>query len=80
MLIFDLADHFLARVFPTLPASGGRFGVMVFRFSIAGSFTVAIAYLSRWYFEEPFLRMKGRFDRHRTGSDAAFGNTYSRGA
>jgi hypothetical protein len=48
------------------------------RFSIAGSFTVAIAYLSRWYFEEPFLRMKGRFDGHRTKSDAALGNSCSR--
>jgi peptidoglycan/LPS O-acetylase OafA/YrhL len=80
MLIFDLEDHFLAKVFPSLSAGGGRFAVMALRFSIAGGFTVAIAYLSRWYFEEPFLRMKGRFDGHRTGSDAAFGNTYSRSA
>jgi peptidoglycan/LPS O-acetylase OafA/YrhL len=78
MLIFDLEDHVLTRVFPNLSAGGGHFAVMVLRFSIAGGFTVAIAYLSRWYFEEPFLRMKGRFDGHRTKSDAALGNSYSR--
>jgi peptidoglycan/LPS O-acetylase OafA/YrhL len=74
MLIFDLEDHVLGRVLLNLSAVSGRFGVMVLRFSIAGGFTVAIAYLSRWYFEEPFLRMKGRFDAHRTESDAALGN------
>jgi peptidoglycan/LPS O-acetylase OafA/YrhL len=74
MLIFDLEDHVLGRVLLNLSAVSGRFGVMVLRFSIAGGFTVAIAYLSRWYFEEPFLRMKGRFDAHRTESDAALGD------
>jgi peptidoglycan/LPS O-acetylase OafA/YrhL len=65
MLVFDLEDHILGKVSPYLSAAGGHFGVMVLRFGIAGGFTVAIAYLSRWYFEEPFLRMKGRWDGHR---------------
>ena len=61
MLIFDLEDHFLGRVFPSLSTAGGRFGVMILQFGIAVSFTVVIAYLSRRHFEEPFLRLKRRF-------------------
>jgi peptidoglycan/LPS O-acetylase OafA/YrhL len=44
---------------------------MVFLFTLALAFTVAIAYLSRLYFEEPFLRMKRRFDVHGTQRIAA---------
>jgi len=61
MLTFDLEDYFLGRFFPSLSAAGGHFGAMVLLFSIAAGFTVAVAYLSRWYFEEPFLRLKRRF-------------------
>lgn len=63
MLIFDLEDRFMGRLFPRLSPAGGHFGVMVLLFGIAAGFTVAVASLSRWYFEEPFLRMKGRFER-----------------
>jgi peptidoglycan/LPS O-acetylase OafA/YrhL len=62
MLVFDLEDHFVGHWFPGLSSPGGRFGAMVLAFSIAAAFTIAVATLSRWYFEEPFLRMKGRFD------------------
>jgi peptidoglycan/LPS O-acetylase OafA/YrhL len=61
MLVFDLEDYVLKRFFPNLPAPRGRFDVMVVLFTVAGGFTVAVAYLSRWYFEEPFLRLKGHF-------------------
>jgi peptidoglycan/LPS O-acetylase OafA/YrhL len=44
---------------------------MVFLFTVALGFTVAIAYLSRWYFEEPFLRMKRRFEGRGTQSIVA---------
>jgi peptidoglycan/LPS O-acetylase OafA/YrhL len=66
MLIFDLEDYLVSRFFPSLSAGGGGFGGMVLLFCIAAGFTVAIAYLSRCYFEEPFLRMKGRFEPCRT--------------
>jgi peptidoglycan/LPS O-acetylase OafA/YrhL len=62
MLIFDLEDYLMGRFFPSLSAIGGHFGAMVLLFSVAAGFTVAIAYLSRWYFEEPFLRLKRRFE------------------
>jgi peptidoglycan/LPS O-acetylase OafA/YrhL len=37
---------------------GGHFFLMVLHFTVVVVFTVAIAYLSRWYFEEPFLQFK----------------------
>jgi peptidoglycan/LPS O-acetylase OafA/YrhL len=58
MLVFDLEDHFIDRWFPRLSSPRGHFGEMVLLFTIAAGFTVAIASLSRWYFEELFLRMK----------------------
>ena len=70
MLIFDLEDYFLGRFFPSLSAAGGHFGAMVLLFSIAAGFTIAIAYLSRWYFEEPFLRLKRRFGGRGTEPEA----------
>jgi peptidoglycan/LPS O-acetylase OafA/YrhL len=63
MLVFDLEDHFIGKWFPSLSRPSGHFGEMVFLFAIAVAFTVAVASFSRWYFEEPFLRLKGRFER-----------------
>lgn len=60
MLVFDLQDHFVARYFPSLASPRGHFGEMTLLFTIAIVITVAVASLSRWYFEEPFLRMKRR--------------------
>lgn len=71
MLVFDLEDRVVRRFFPGLPSARGSFGLMVLLFAIAAGFTVAIAYLSRWYFEEPFLRMKGRFERRGTAARTA---------
>jgi peptidoglycan/LPS O-acetylase OafA/YrhL len=42
----------------------------VLLFSIAAAFTVAIAYVSRWYFEEHFLRLKRHFEGHNMESRA----------
>jgi peptidoglycan/LPS O-acetylase OafA/YrhL len=76
MLIFDLVNHFLTRVSPPSYAVGGSFSLMLLRFTIAGGLTVAVAYLSRWYFEEPFLRMKGRLDGDRPKVESALANSY----
>ncbi len=61
MLVFDLENYAVGRLFPNLTVER-HFAQMVLLFCIALGFTVAVAYLSRWYFEEPFLRMKRRFD------------------
>jgi peptidoglycan/LPS O-acetylase OafA/YrhL len=58
MLVFDLEDRIVDRWFPSMSKVTGNFPSMVLLFGIAASFTVAVAYLSRWYFEEPFLRLK----------------------
>jgi peptidoglycan/LPS O-acetylase OafA/YrhL len=73
MLVFDLEDSVVGRFFPSLSAHRGHFGAMVFLFSITAGLTVAIAYLSRWYFEEPFLRLKRRFEGRVTEPEAALG-------
>jgi peptidoglycan/LPS O-acetylase OafA/YrhL len=71
MLVFDLEDYVVGRLFPNLSDVAGHFALMVFLFTVALGFTVAIAYLSRWYFEEPFLRMKRRFEGRGTQSIVA---------
>jgi len=58
MLVFDLEDGVVRRFFPRLPGAGSHFGSMVLLFCMAATATVGIAYISRRYFEEPFLRMK----------------------
>jgi peptidoglycan/LPS O-acetylase OafA/YrhL len=70
MLVFDLENYFVSRLCPGLAASG-HFGIMVLLFTLALGFTVVVAYVSRWYFEELFLRMKGRFEGNSTQSTAA---------
>jgi peptidoglycan/LPS O-acetylase OafA/YrhL len=52
----------MGRFLLSLSAKGGHFGATVLLFSVAAGFTVAIAYLSRWYFKEPFLRLRRRFE------------------
>jgi peptidoglycan/LPS O-acetylase OafA/YrhL len=63
MLIFEVTDHILARLAPGLPPGKGHFGSMVVRFFAGFVLTIGVASLSRWYFEEPFLRLKGRFEK-----------------
>lgn len=58
MLVFGAVVHFMARHWPTLGDATGRFNVMVLQFCVTGAFTLALTYISRWYFEERFLRLK----------------------
>ena len=56
LLIFQTYDRVFGRIVdPTL-------GEMVRRFVIAGGVSVGIAWISRRYFEERFLRLKNRWD------------------
>lgn len=75
MLVFGLEDRAVGRLLPNLSMPRGHFGLMVVLFAVAGTFTVGVAYLSRWYFEEPFLELKRRFEVtsfRSTTSEAAF--------
>jgi peptidoglycan/LPS O-acetylase OafA/YrhL len=61
MLAFDFADHLIAQYFiDPLAAVRGSFGLMCLRFGIAAAIAIAVAVLSRKYFEEHFLRLKER--------------------
>jgi len=60
MLVFNIFDNFQHRFFPLIPEFRGHIEVMTVRFLIGGSVAVFLAFLSRRYFEEPFLRLKDR--------------------
>jgi len=58
MLAFRMYDRICRNYFPQLIPSNGRFALVLLRFILAGSAAVAVAYLSRRFFEERFLRLK----------------------
>ena len=60
MLAFNIFDNLQHELFPQIPSFKGHFNIMVVRFVICGSLAVGAAFLSRRYFEEPFLRLKDR--------------------
>jgi peptidoglycan/LPS O-acetylase OafA/YrhL len=61
LLVFRMYDK-LCRIFwPSLQPTPGHFGLIVLRFFLAGGAAIGVAYLSRKYFEERFLRLKDRF-------------------
>ncbi len=60
MLVFNILDNIQHEFFPHIPSFTDHFGITVARFVIGGSLAIGSAFLSRRYFEEPFLRMKDR--------------------
>jgi peptidoglycan/LPS O-acetylase OafA/YrhL len=58
MLVFDVVDHFGHRVFPRIYSTAQGFSIVVVRFLIGSGLAILLAYLSRWYFEERFLRLR----------------------
>ena len=58
MLVFNVFDNLEHRFFPLAPSFRGHFGVMTVRFVIGASTAILLAFLSRRYLEEPFLRRK----------------------
>lgn len=61
LLIFHAYDRLAARFTPRFLTSLSSWESLWLRFAIAGSVAIGISYLSRRYFEEPFLRLKQRF-------------------
>jgi peptidoglycan/LPS O-acetylase OafA/YrhL len=59
-LIFWLVDRGLKIVMPQLPSLDGHFSWIFGRFCLAITATLVVAYVSRWHFEERFLRMKDK--------------------
>jgi peptidoglycan/LPS O-acetylase OafA/YrhL len=61
LLVFRMYDKLCRNFWPSLQPIPDRFGLVVLRFFLAGGAAVGVAYLSRKYFEERFLRLKDRF-------------------
>lgn len=60
LLIFRLYDKVCRHFWPSLVPSDKHFGLVVLRFAVAGGVAVGVAYLSREYFEERFLKLKDK--------------------
>ena len=60
MLVFRVYDRVAHRYWPQLLPSVGHFDLVVLRFLLAGGAAILLAYLSRKYFEDRFLRLKDR--------------------
>jgi peptidoglycan/LPS O-acetylase OafA/YrhL len=60
-LFFAGYDAFLSKHWPQAHPVAGRMGLMSLRFICAAGVASMVAFLSRKYFEEPFLRLKNRW-------------------
>jgi peptidoglycan/LPS O-acetylase OafA/YrhL len=58
ILVFRLYDRFWRRYAPQWIPSSGHFSLVLLRFFLAGGAAIAVAYISRRFYEERFLRMK----------------------
>jgi len=63
-LVFDVFDALARRHFPVLAPEHLNFPLASLRFSLVVAVAVGVSWLSRWYFEERFLRLKDRFASH----------------
>jgi peptidoglycan/LPS O-acetylase OafA/YrhL len=63
MLAFDVVDRILGHWGLQVSHTRGSFAVVLLRFALAATLATTVAYLSRRYYEEPFLRLKHKFER-----------------
>ena len=59
-MTFRIYDKVTGRFWPWLQPSVGHFGLIVLRFAVVSATAIGLAYLSREYYEEWFLRRKER--------------------
>jgi len=71
MLVFRFRanDYGVRLAWPRLAASAQHFGFVIIRFMVVGSLAAVLAFLSKRYFEKPFLRLKDRVKRSPRVSD-----------
>jgi peptidoglycan/LPS O-acetylase OafA/YrhL len=60
-LFFTLYDAIMNKYWPNPHPAGGRMGFLLLRFICVAGFASIFAFLSRRYFEGPFLRLKDRW-------------------
>lgn len=61
MLVFDFVNRVLAKSGLQVSRTNGSLTLIVARFAAAAALSIAIAYVSRWHFEERFLRLRSKF-------------------
>jgi peptidoglycan/LPS O-acetylase OafA/YrhL len=61
LFVFERYDRLVRHFWPQHSPSTGGFAISTVRFLICAAAATGLAFLSRRYFEEPFLRMKTRF-------------------
>jgi peptidoglycan/LPS O-acetylase OafA/YrhL len=59
-LVFWIVDRCSIILFPHVPTLTSHFPLMCARFCVAITATLIVCYISRWHFEERFLRLKNR--------------------
>lgn len=62
MLAFDIVDRILEHWGLHVSHTSGGFSLVLLRFALAATLAIIVAYLSRRYYEEPFLRLKHKFE------------------
>jgi peptidoglycan/LPS O-acetylase OafA/YrhL len=73
LLAFDAYDAVVSRFLPQLAAparyesmgfnTNASFGLLCLRFVVAAAFSILVAWISRRYYEDPFLRLKDRLSK-----------------
>lgn len=64
LLAFRMYDRFCRHFVPQWIPSSGHFGLVLLRFVLAGGAAMGVAYLSRRFYEEQFLRLKDSLVPH----------------
>jgi len=59
-MVFRIYDKVTGKFWPWLQPSAGHFGLIVLRFAVVSATAVGLAYISRKYYEEWFLKLKDR--------------------
>jgi peptidoglycan/LPS O-acetylase OafA/YrhL len=82
MLVFDAYDSTVSRFLPKFAGGAGydavlnvvtthsSFGLLCIRFVVAGALSILVAYVSRRYSENPFLRLKDRLSKRTAKASA----------
>jgi peptidoglycan/LPS O-acetylase OafA/YrhL len=62
MLAFDGVSRALGHWGLNVSRTSGSFALVLARFAAGTALAIGVAYFSRWYLEEPFLRLKDKFE------------------
>jgi peptidoglycan/LPS O-acetylase OafA/YrhL len=60
LLVLGQCYRLISKLWPQPPSAVGNFRIMTLYFAVFAACSTALAFLSRRYFEQPFLRMKDR--------------------